>query len=373
MIAILGVVATVAHAQELLSRRDNLDPAQRLLALDPRWTVGFDTPAAAPPGFDEHAAYVPLKGGQLVAVALDRGDVLWKVELATPFTPATGDGFVFAVGDALVTAFVDRTGATAWRTPLGGALARAVFFDAGMVIASRTDGELVALRAQDGAVLWRQPLGAALAVAPSAASDRIYAALADNRVLALNRETGDAIWTYTVPDPVTGVLALDDQIVIGTRGNRVYSLKPDKARLRWERRIGADVTGPAVADEKKIYFAAMDNMLRAVDRGNGNLRWTAPLPSRPSGGPLRTGDVVIVPTVSADIGAYSAETGKSAFTIKAAGELSGIPFLREGARPTAPRMVAISRDGKLEGFAPRYEPPTAPLESVPGTKVGGNK
>jgi hypothetical protein len=127
-----------------------------------------------------------------------------------------------------------------------------------------------------------------------------------------------------------------------------------------------------VADEKRIYFAALDNVLRALDRRSGNMRWTAPLPSRPSGGPLRTGDVVIVPTVSANIGAYLAETGKESFTIKAAGELGGVPFLREAPRPTAPRLVAMSREGTLQGFAPRHEPPPTALDALPGgAKVGG--
>jgi hypothetical protein len=82
---------------------------------------------------------------------------------------------------------------------------------------------------------------------------------------------------------------------------------------------------------------------------------------------------VIVPTVSADIGAYLAETGKPSFTIKAAGELGGVPFLREAPRPTAPRLIAMSREGTLQGFAPRHEPPPTRLNALPGgSKVGGD-
>ncbi len=346
--------------------------AQRLVALDARWMVTFDTAPAAPSGFDDHAAYVPLKGGELVAVGLEAGNIRWKVPIATAATPATGDGFVFAAGDGAIIAFEERTGAVAWQTKVNGALAGPVAFDAGTVVVSKTDGELLALRAQDGSMLWQQVLGAPLAIPPSAAGDRLFAGLDDGRVLALDRETGAPAWTHKVDGAVTGLLALDDQVVVGTRGNRVYSLKPDNGRQRWEWRVGADVAGAPVADEKRIYFAALDNVLRAVDRGNGNLRWTAKLPSRPAGGALRTGDVIIVPTVSADIGAYNAETGKATFTIKAASELGGVPYLREGARPTAPRLVAVSRDGVLQGFAPRIEPPPTAFSALPnGIKVGG--
>jgi outer membrane protein assembly factor BamB len=304
-------------------------------------------------------------------VTLDQGETRWKVELATPFTPATGDGLVFAAANETVIAFEDRTGRTSWQQPVGAAIAGPVYFDAGLVIVTKTDGELLALRAQDGTVVWRRAIGASLAGRPATSGDRLYVGLADGRIMALQREDGSPLWSYTIGDPLTGVLALDDQVLVGTRGNRVYSFQPDKARLRWQWRVGADVAGAPVADDKRIYVAALDNVLRAFDRGSGNLRWTQPLPSRPSSGPMRAGNVVIVPTVSADIGAYLADTGKPAFTIKAAGELGGPPFLRESARATAPRLIAMSREGTLQGFASRHEPPVTRLEALPaGVKVG---
>jgi outer membrane protein assembly factor BamB len=181
------------------------------------------------------------------------------------------------------------------------------------------------------------------------------------------------LWTFDVGGAVTGLLALKDQVVVGTRANRVYSLRPDRARVRWQWKVGADVAGAPVADDEHIYFAALDNVLRAVDRNNGNLRWTARLPSRPAGKALRTGDVVIVPTVSASIGAYFAANGKASFTIKAAEEIWGVPFLRETPQPTAPRLITMGREGTLQAFAPRHEPPPAALDTLPGgTKVQGS-
>jgi hypothetical protein len=151
----------------------------------------------------------------------------------------------------------------------------------------------------------------------------------------------------------------------------MLSLDLQRGRTRWDWRVGADVTGAAVADDRRIYFAARDNMLRALDRGNGNLRWKRSLPSRTAGGPLRTGDVVIMPTVAADVPVYWAETGEPAFVIQTAGELAGVPYLREGQRQTATRLVLITREGTLQGFAARFEAPPAALNQLPGgAKVG---
>jgi hypothetical protein len=75
--------------------------------------------------------------------------------------------------------------------------------------------------------------------------------------------------------------------------------------------------------------------------------------------------------MTTDVVAYLSETGGGAFTIQAIGELGGVPFLRDNPRPTAPRLIAVSREGALQGFAPRFEPPPAPLAVLPGARVGG--
>jgi outer membrane protein assembly factor BamB len=365
---LITAAAVLSHAQE---RRDP-GAVDSILALDPRWTVSFDTPAAAAAGFDQEAAYVPLEGGTLIAIDLERGQVRWQTRLATAMTPATGDGMVFAAAaDGNVSAIDQRSGRVVWRTTLPDAPAGRLYWDSGWVLASTATGDLIALRAQDGGVLWRQALGARLAVRPSPSGDHLYVALDDGRLAALSLETGEPLWTQPLDQEVTGLLALEEQLLVGTRANLLHSISVDRGRIRWSQRAGADVMGAPVVDEQLIYFVAFDNVLRALNRSNGNLRWTRNLPSRPSGGALRADDVVLVPFSTTDIGAYLATTGAPAFTIRAAGELGGAPFLRETARATATRLVTISRDGNLQGFAPRFEQPPVPLAELPGARVGG--
>jgi outer membrane protein assembly factor BamB len=369
VVALLSASAVLAHAQPAGDGR--AAAADRILALDPRWSVAFDTPPVATAGFDQEAAYVPLEGGTLIAIDLERGGVRWQIPLATTVTPATGDGMVYATSDGHVVALDQRSGASLWRTAVPGTLAGRVYWDSGWVLASTADGELIALRAQDGQVLWRQALGARVAVRPSASGDQLYVALDDNRLAALHVESGTVAWTRALDQQVTGLLALEEQLLVGTRANLLHSIAVDTGRTRWRQRAGADVIGAPVADDDFIYFVAFDNVLRALNRGNGNLRWSRNLPSRPSGGAQRADDVILVPFSTTDIGAYLAATGAPAFTIRAAGELGGAPFLRDSTRPTATRLVAISREGNLQGFASRFEQPIVPLAALPGVRVGG--
>ena len=369
VVLLLSVAVVLSHAQ---ATRESTGPAAgRILALDPRWAVAFNTPAVAAAGFDQEAAYVPLEGGTLIAIDLERGRVRWQVPLATSVPPATGDGMVFAAAGGEVIALDQRSGAVLWRSTVPSPLAGPVYWDGGWILGSTNAGDLVALRALDGQVLWRHPFGAQLAVRPSTSGERLYVALDDGRLAALTLDTGEPIWTLALDQEVTGMLALEEQLLVGTRANRLHSISADRGRIRWWQRAGADVMGAPAADDAFIYFVAFDNVLRALNRSNGNMRWTRNLPSRPSGGPQRAGDVVLVPFSTTDIGAYLATTGAEAFTIRAAGELGGAPFLRDNAPATATRLVTITREGSLQGFAERFEQSPVRLAELPGARVGG--
>jgi outer membrane protein assembly factor BamB len=329
--------------------------------LDARWAVTFDSPPAASPGYDATTAYIPLKGGQLVAVNLDRGTIRWRLDVATVLTPSTGEGLVFSVSDQAIEARDAQRGDLRWRTPLPGGAAVPLFYDTGWLLASTKSGDLVALRAADGTLLWRRQLGSPLSGPPGPALDRLYFALDDHRLVSVLLASGETAWERRLPARVTTLLALDDQLVVGTAAKRVMSISLSNGRERWDWAVGGDVSGAPTADDKRIYFAARDNLLRAVDRGNGNLRWKANLPSRPAGGPLRLPEALLMPMVSSEILGFDPETGTPTVTVRTAGEIGVQPFFRPGARLTAPQVITVSREGQLQGFARRFEPPPQAL------------
>ncbi|MEW6321792.1 MAG: PQQ-binding-like beta-propeller repeat protein [Acidobacteriota bacterium] len=365
-----GLVGTLlASPAGQSSPKEPASIADSLTALDPRWTVSFEAPPAAPAGFDAGAAYVPLRNGDLVAVDLDTAAIRWTAAVDARLSPATGEGLVFTGGNGGVQALNGATGEATWRVPVPGGLAAALHYDTGWLIASLEGGDLAAFRASDGTLVWRRALGSTLVAAPAPALDKLYLPLADGRVHAVNLADGSPVWSRTFTGRVSGLLALDDQIIVGTTGNDVESLDLRTGRTRWRWRVGADVVGRASADARHIYFVARDNVVRAVDRRNGNLRWIRPFASRPAGGPLRVGALVLVPFVSAQIATFDALTGEAKTAITVAGELGSAPHLRLGARPTAPRLITVSREGTLQGFAARIEPPPAPLAELPGAKA----
>ena len=350
-----------------------LQPAPPAVApFDPRWSVAFDSPPATAPGFDATTAYVPLKGGQLVAVNLDQGTIRWRVDVSTALTPTTGGDLVYLVAETAIEARDAATGEVRWRAPLPDGAALPLHFDTGWLIASTTTGQLAAFRAADGHLVWRQSLGAPLSTAPGPALDRLYLPLTDGRLVAVLLATGETVWSRLLAAPIRGLLALDDQIVFGTAAKQMTSVDLRNGRERWTWPVGGDVSGAPTADAKRIYFAARDNTLRAVDRGSGNLRWKANLSSRPVGGPLMLGpmtlpEMVLMPLVSGEVSGFDPETGEPTVTVRAAGEIGAQPHLRTQARMTVPRVITVNREGHLQGFGRRIEPPPQLLDVLPGS------
>jgi len=338
-----------------------------LATLDPRWLVPFDMPPSAPPAFDAATAYVPIREGSLVAVDLERGAVRWRRDISTAIAPSSGEGLVFVAADGRVEALSAPGGTTRWRTPLPGRLVT-VTWDNGWLLCSTDAGDFAALRASDGELVWRATLGAALVAPPAAALDRLYLALEGAEVVSLDLATGQKGWTRTLSGRITGISAVDGQLIVGTTDNAVFSLDLTSGRQRWRWRVGGDASGLATSDDRHVYFVARDNVLRAVARGGGSLRWTAELSSRPLGGPQLYQGAVLVP-LATSIAVFDPATGKPLGTIGVSGELSAAPHLRLQARPTGARVVAMTRDGRLQGFGVRFEAPPAALDTLPGVAV----
>jgi outer membrane protein assembly factor BamB len=188
----------------------------------------------------------------------------------------------------------------------------------------------------------------------------VYVPLADGRVVALALATGDPIWERKLGGSAADVLALEDRLFVGSKDNFFYCLDSAKGKVKWRWRTGGDIAGAAVVDESRVYFLSLDNVLRALQRGNGVLQWQRPLPTRPSWAPLLMGDVLLVAGVSPDLRGYGTKDGQPVGDLAAGAELLAPPhYVAAGpGTDTTPMLVILSSDGQgarlaaLKGKAP---------------------
>ena len=73
-------------------------------------------------------------------------------------------------------------------------------------------------------------------------------------------------------------------------------------------------------------------------------RWQRPLPLRPTVGPLKLGDSLIVSGLDPLLRAYSARTGVAGGELSAAGDLAGPPRMFENAEAHRTELIVVTRD-----------------------------
>ena len=329
--------------------------------LESQWAATLGAAPAFAPAYDSTRAFVPLRNGRLVAVSLADGREMWSIDLTVTARPAAGEELVFASVDGAVEADAQSDGKTRWRTPIDARITAPLHWDAGWLIGSSERGDLLVFRAGDGKLLWHRELGSAVSALPALAGQRLYVGLEDGRLVALQLQTGNPVWSKQMREAPTGILALEDRLFLGSQDNFFYCISAEDGDTHWTSRTGADIVGSPVIDQRSVYFVSLDNILRALDRGNGSLRWRRQLMFRPSTGPLLSGVTVVVAGVAAELRAYSTLTGSPVGELVLKSEqgdelqLAAPPTLLEG---IAAPLIILTRDGRMEGLGPA--PPSAP-------------
>ena len=330
----------------------------RLFPIVAAWNTPLDAALAAPPTLAGGRAFVPLEGGQLAAYDLDTGVVAWSVESRPLSTPATSDDLVFLAELGGIAAVRQADGSTVWRLPMSGSLAAPLVWDNGWLVAADTEGALLAFRASDGSPIWRRDLGARFSARPALAADRVYAALASGQVVALDVATGVQRWSRKLGGAANDMLAFDDRVFVGSDDNYFYSINAADGVVDWRWRTGGDVIGVPLVDGDRVYFVSKDNLVRGLDRRSGAQRWKSALSGRPTRGPIRAGDLLLVSGLSPKVSAFTMKDGSPAGDVTSPGELAAAPYVT--VVKGLPHVVLVSRDvavgTRLLAFRRNVEP-----------------
>lgn len=289
------------------------DLAQSGPLFESRWKLTLPDSPSAPAAYDPTQAYIPLRNGTLVAVALTDGRILWTAGVPTVLRPATSDALLFVAGEKEIFALDVTDGRERWRVAIDTANV-APLFAAGWLFVGTTNGSLVAFRASNGELLWKLDMGAPLSGLPAPSGPSLYLPLRDGRLMAADVQTGQAQWTRKLAGMPAEILALDDRLFVGSDDNYFYCISAKDGGIKWRWRTGGDIVAPAVVDEARVYFMSLDNVLRALDLYNGSQRWQRPLANRTMGGPLRSGSLIVVAALAPQLQAYQRIDGKPAGT-----------------------------------------------------------
>ena len=338
------------------------------------WTVPLKASIGAPPAFSGGRGFFPLDDGRLEARDLATGAVLWSVDAHVVSQPAVGDALLFLVERDAIGARRQDDGSLVWRLQFSEPPATPLVWDNGWLVAAASSGSIRAFRAVDGHLIWSRDIGSALSARPALAADRVYVPAKNSRLVALQVETGALVWERRLGGAPNEILALDDRVYVGSDDNFFYCLKAGDGGVDWRWRTGADVIGLPVVDDRAVYFISKDNVLRGLNRRSGNQIWKRALPLRPSGGPVKMADSVIVSGVAPTLRAFMAKDGTPAGDVSTEGELASIPYAFEAS--AAPVLAIVTRTlaggAALTAITRAGEPTPTPAAPIPAAPRAGD-
>jgi hypothetical protein len=353
------------------------------------WVLALNNLLTLPPAYDGTNACYSIEGNRLAAYDLTSGSRSWMVTAQPEMAPVAGGGLVFLREADSLRALHVGDGSLAWELPLADKLAVHPVWDNGWLVLALATGEIRALRDVDGHQIWSRNLESPAHAAPSLAADRVYVPTTDRRIVALNIEKGDVVWEHRLGGAPNEILAFDDRLFMGAKDNFFYCVMAEDGRIDWRWRTGGDIIGRPVADDKYVYFVALDNVLRAMNRVTGGQQWMRPLPFRPAYGPVKAGSTVVVTGQAPPLRVFNMKDGVAAGTLTGVGpiaeapadskkvpsfppladaEIAAVPYGLEDPLTHLPRLLMlfreIARGGSATLVTHSVEPPLVPAVSA---------
>lgn len=333
-----------------------------------RWSIDLAGPplSGASPVADADHVYMAMKAGIVVAYATADGRERWRRELQATEPLIVDAGIVFAATEGAIYALRAEDGRTVWESPVAATAPLLAHGGWLMAVAGKT---VVALRAADGSRVWHYEVGESV-LQPAIDGDRMFVSLTTRQLVALSVPSGAPLWERELDGTPDSPFATNDRVYVGASDRRFYCVRQDNGEVDWTQRIGSAPVGHATADRSHLYVVALDNVLRAYARGNGNQRWQHPLKRRAATGPEVLGSMVVVPSAaSPDIWVWT-ESGKAGATVTLPAEPAVPPaFVDRGADGAFIFVVTggLANQWRLALLAPAPDLPLVPFDTVPGT------
>jgi outer membrane protein assembly factor BamB len=347
----------------LLGQEPNRDGSALtpLMPAELAWTATLDAAPLFSPVTDRERVYLALSNQSIVAVSRVDGLVTWMQPLEPTAPPSLAAGVLYVLTRSAIHALDATSGTERWQQPIVPHLDLPLVRLGDLIYGIATPATLIARRSTDGSVAFESPLPSPPSHAVAGDNQTIYLALANATVVALSSVDGHPTWQRMLTGRLTQPALVGDRLIVGSSENDVFALDTSRGGVSWRWRVGADVVG-ASGDDDTVFFAALDNLVRAVSRSSGNQRWKQPVSSRPAYAPEVFGDLVVVTSVAPTVSAFHAVTGRPAGTYVAPAELIGPVLLVPPSTAADVVMVAVTRDGRVLGLRPKPiapEPPNA--------------
>lgn len=224
---------------------------------------------------------------------------LWSVKVGngqgknyTEITPAIDGGVIYAASEnGNVVAVELATGNVLWRYKIEDVITGGLGAGEGLVMFGTESAEVVALDQGSGELLWVSAVSSEVLSAPQTDGDVAVAQTVDGKLVALDVSDGTQRWTYETTLPALTlrgtsrpVFTQAGSVVAGFSNGTLVSVNAADGVWLWEERVAVpegrydidrviDVDGDLLLDGARILAASYQGNLMAFDIATGRIVW----------------------------------------------------------------------------------------------------
>ena len=320
--------------------------------LEVQWTYDCGEPIQSSAAIRDGRVFVGSVSGELSALDLQSGDLLWKYEASDAIgesSPCVEKGIVY-VGDLAgsVHAVSAQDGKGIWTYETEGELKASPVVSGDRVLIGSYDGLLYCLSARSGALLWSVQTDGPVNCTVGIAAGIAYISGCDGMLRGVRVSDGQQvvsvdIGAYTGASPALA----NNMVVFGTFGNRVLGVDLLLKSVRWsyehpEKKFPFYSSAALVAG--KAVVGGRDKMVHCLEAESGKLLWTFATKGRVESSPAVAGSRVYVGSKDGRFYVLDLETGKKLWEFPTGSPISTSPALAAG------KVILGSEDGLLYCF-----------------------
>ena len=249
------------------------------------WLYPDGSPIAFSPTLYDDVVYVADVSGQLSALVLQNGALLWTYNAGAAITtsPVLDHGAAFFVEGNQLQAVNTATGSLQWTVPMPAAVDGALTVAGGRLYVATTSGDLLALNEADGSTFWHATLGAAVHDAPSVDTVKGLLVVGDSSgaVTAFKVATGVRAWQYLTTGAVTASPNLSGKrAFVGSADGIFYALNEVKGTLAWRTTLTGAISATAAISGGTIYIGDATGRMSALSPKTGAVIATMAEPNK---------------------------------------------------------------------------------------------
>ena len=243
------------------------------------------------PGLKGDVLYAASANGEIQALALENGSVIWEQSFDDEVTAAVAVGKnngYFATANGELVAFSLQDGAELWRSNVKSEILSLPVEEQGLVAAQTIDGHLFVVNAKTGVINWSfdsnlPSLSLRGTSAPVFKDSSVIAGFANGKVVAINKEDGTLLWQERIGIPagrselerlvdIDGRLLVEDNLlyVAGYQGH-LAAIDLSSGKMVWKREASS-YHGPA-SGLGNLYVVADNDHIQAVDNRSASDVW----------------------------------------------------------------------------------------------------